>query len=217
MLPVTEGGQTYDLDLDPSQGDFAGQSFVLSPDPGSGTVVTVTPAVVASGQLATVSSGQTEGGITVLGGGTLAVASGGTVTGIDVDQPMTESRQCQRRHVIALGITGSATLGGTLIGGGTLVVSGGGALDVLSAYTGNAQIDDTSTLEFSGGHVGAATFSGAATGPGGTLKLDAPSLGPVTAVSPNDTVIAPPHDGNWIEKATVSGAVAGQHRRAVPL
>ena len=75
--------------------------------------------------------------------------------------------------------------------------------DVVSAYTGAAQIDDTSTLEFTSTYVGVATFSGAPTGSGGTLKLDVPSTGPITVVNPNDTVIAQPGGNNWIN-ATVS-------------
>jgi Ca2+-binding RTX toxin-like protein len=82
-----------------------------------------------------------------------------------------------------------------------LVVSGGGALDVVSAYTGSAQVDDASILEFTSTYVGAATFSGASTGSGGTLKLDAPSAGPITVVNSNDTVIAQPGGNNWINAA----------------
>jgi len=40
--------------------------------------------------------------------------------------------------------------------------------------------------------VGAATFSGSSVGPGGTLKLDVPSTGPINVVNSNDTVIAQP-------------------------
>jgi Ca2+-binding RTX toxin-like protein len=42
------------------------------------------------------------------------------------------------------------------------------------------------------------TFSGSSTGPGGTLKLDAGSVGPITVVNPNDTVIAQPGNSSWI-------------------
>ena len=81
------------------------------------------------------------------------------------------------------------------------MVSGGGHLDVVSAYTGAAQIDDTSTLEFTSTYVGVATFSGASTGPGGKLKFDAGSTGPITVVNSNDTVIAQPGGNNWINAA----------------
>jgi len=46
--------------------------------------------------------------------------------------------------------------------------------------------------------VGVATFSGASSGPGGTLKLDVPSTGPINVVNSNDTVIAQPGGNNWI-------------------
>jgi Ca2+-binding RTX toxin-like protein len=70
---------------------------------------------------------------------------------------------------------------------------------VLSSYAGTAEVDDNSTLEFTGAYTGAATFSGASTGPGGTLKFDAGSVGPITVVNPNDTVIAQPGGDNWIQ------------------
>ena len=39
------------------------------------------------------------------------------------------------------------------------------------------------------------------TGPGGTLKLDVPSTGPINVANPNDTVIAQPGGNNWINAA----------------
>ena len=68
----------------------------------------------------------------------------------------------------------------------------------MSAYTGAAQIDGSSTLEFSSTYVGGATFSGASTGPAGTLQFDAGSTGPITVANSNDTVIAQPGSDNWI-------------------
>ena len=72
---------------------------------------------------------------------------------------------------------------------------------MVSAYTGAAQIDDASTLEFAGAYVGVATFSGSSTGSGGTLKLDVASTGPINVVNPNDTVIAQSGGNNWINAA----------------
>ncbi len=96
----------------------------------------------------------------------------------------------------------SSTIVAADIGGsGTLVVSGGGSLDVASVYTGSAQIDDTSTLEFTSTYSGVATFSGAPASPGGTLKLDVPSTGPINVLNANDTVIAQPGGNNWINAA----------------
>src|SRR5256885_1049716 len=83
-----------------------------------------------------------------------------------------------------------------LAGPGTLAVSGGGVLDVVSAYTGAAQIDDASTLEFTSTYLGVATFGGSSTGSGGTLKFDAGSIGPITVVNSNDIVIAQPGSTN---------------------
>jgi hypothetical protein len=206
VLQVTQNSQTFDLDLDPAQG-FTGQRFLLSADPTSGTDITVTPAVVSGGQVLSVSSGQTESGITVLSGGTLSVVSGATVVGatvssggtVDVLDSGTLAGAVVNNGSVVFDITSSATFAGTLTGSGTAVVSGGGSLDVLSAYTGSAQIDDTSTLEFTSTYTGAATFSGSSTGSGGTLKLDAGSVGPITVVNPNDKVIAQPGNGSWIQ------------------
>ncbi len=67
--------------------------------------------------------------------------------------------------------------------------------------SGTAQIDDTSTLEFTSAYVGVATFSGAPTGSGGTLALDVPSTGPIIVANSNDAVIAQPGGNNWIDAA----------------
>ena len=208
VLQVVENIQTLDLSLDPAQ-SFTGQRFLLSADGGSGTDIVVTSPVVSSGQVLSVSSGQAGSGIVVQGGGILSVLSGGTASGttissggtVDVFDGGTLAGSVANDGTVNYDISGSATFGGTLTGAGTLVVSGGGHLDVLSAYTGAAQIDDASTLEFTGAYVGAATFSGASTGPGGTLKLDVPSTGPITVVNPNDTVVAQPGGNNWIDAA----------------
>ena len=163
---------------------------------------------VTGGGLVDVQSGGAASGTVVAGGGLAVVERGGAASGATVGSGgtrrcSTAARCGQRRQqrTVNFDIAGSAAFGGTLTGGGTLVVSGGGHLDVVSAYTGAAQIDDTSTLEFTSTYVGVATFSGAPTGPGGTLKLDAPSTGPITVVNPNDTVIAQPGGNNWINAA----------------
>jgi autotransporter passenger strand-loop-strand repeat protein/uncharacterized repeat protein (TIGR03803 family) len=186
------------------------------------------PTVVSSGQSLNISAGQTGNGVVVLNGGRLNVLSGGIASGTVVNTgglEIVESGGTASGSTVSSGgvvdvldggmlagavandgtvnydITGSATFGGSLTGAGTLVVSGGGALDVASAYSGAAQIDDGSTLEFTNTNVGVATFSSPPTGPGGTLKLDAPSTGPITVVNPNDTVIAQPGSNNWINAA----------------
>ncbi len=143
--------------------------------------------VVGSGGLAVVEAGATASGATVDGGGTVTVLDGGTLTGSVINS-----------GTVTYGISGSATFGGTLSGGGTLVVSGGGHLTMTSGYAGSAQVDDASILEFTGAYPGVATFSGASTGPGGTLKFDGGSTGPITVVNSNDTVIAQHGNDSWI-------------------
>ncbi len=145
---------------------------------------------VSSGGFEKVWSGGTASGTVVSSGGTVDVFDGGTLAGSVAND-----------GTVNYDITGSATFSGALTGAGTLVVSGGGHLDVVSAYAGTAQIDDASTLEFTSTYVGVATFSGAPTGPGGTLKFDVPSTGPINVVNPNDTVIAQPGGNNWINAA----------------
>jgi len=149
-------------------------------------------ATITSGGDQIVESGGTLSGATVSSNGTVDVLDGGALRG-----------NVANDGTVNFDIAGSATLSGTLTGGGTLVVSGGGHLDAGSAYTGAAQIDDASTLEFTSTYVGAATFSGSPGGPGGTLKFDAGSTGPINVVNSQDTVIAQPGSNNWIN-STVS-------------
>ncbi len=184
--------------------------------PGARTPSTLTVANMAGSGLVTISSGSildvlggTASNVTVSSGGTLVLSSGGGATGVTVAAGGTVevfnggalAGSVANDGTVDFDITGSAAFGGTMTGAGTLVVSGGGALDVVSAYTGAAQIDDTSTLEFSSTYVGVATFSGAPTGSGGTLRFDAGSTGPIIVVNPNDTVIAQPGSDNWINAA----------------
>ena len=167
----------------------------------------VSGATLSSGSFLEIASGYALNGYVTSGGVTLEVAAGGSVSGaaissgatLDVLDGGTLAGAVANDGTVNYDIAGSATFSGTLTGSGTLVVSGGGHLDVASAYTGAAQVNDASTLEFTGTYVGAATFSGAPTGPGGTLKLDVPSTGPITVVNSNDTVIAQPGNGSWID------------------
>src|SRR5262249_17233290 len=59
VLQVVMNGTTYDLQFDPGQ-SFAGEQFHLSSDGSGGTDITVTGAVVGSGQALNVSTGQTH-------------------------------------------------------------------------------------------------------------------------------------------------------------
>ncbi len=179
--------------LDPSTLTVANMSGSGSVAISSGSILNVgsglaSNVTVSGGGMLTVSSGATASGTVVSSGGVVDVLDGGMLAGVVAND-----------GTVNYDITDSASFGGTLTGGGTLVVSGGGDLNVVSAYTGAAQIDDTSTLEFTGAYAGAATFSGSSTGSGGTLKFDAGSTGPITVVNPNDTVIAQPGSGNWID------------------
>jgi autotransporter passenger strand-loop-strand repeat protein len=129
----------------------------------------------------------TMSGAVVDSGGALTVLDGGTLEGNVVND-----------GALIFDLTNGGSFSGALAGDGLLSVEGGGALDVTSACTGAAQVDDDSTLEFASTYVGVATFSGSSTGPGGTLEFDSDSTGPITVVNPNDTVIAQPGSDNWI-------------------
>jgi len=128
--------------------------------------------------------------VTVASGGAVEVFNGGALAGSIVNN-----------GTLAFDITSSMGFSGTVTGGGLLVVSGGGSLNVTLPYNGSVQVDDASTLEFDNTYVGVSTFSGAPTGSGGTLKFDANSIGPITVVNSNDTVIAQPGSNNWINAA----------------
>jgi len=150
-------------------------------------------------------------GTTVSDGGLQIVENGGSASDTDVDNGAiatvldggTLLGSVINDGTVNFNIAGSASFAGTLTGSGALAVTGGGDLDVVSAYTGAAQVDDTSTLEVNGAYVGVTTFSGSPTGPGGTVKFDSASTGPINVVNPNDTVSAQAGSDNWIN-ATVS-------------
>ena len=63
VLQVVENNQSYTLDFDPKQ-NFSGAVFELTSDKGGGTDITLMGMVVSSGQIVTVSSGQTSNFIT---------------------------------------------------------------------------------------------------------------------------------------------------------
>jgi hypothetical protein len=144
-----------------------------------------------------------DGGILELFGAGTELDIGGMVVNISADGSLSGTIVNNGSLIFDLSSSAasSTTVAADIGGSGTLVVSGGGSLDVASVYTGSAQIDDTSTLEFTNTYSGVATFSGAPASPGGTLKLDVPSTGPINVLNANDTVIAQPGGNNWINAA----------------
>jgi autotransporter passenger strand-loop-strand repeat protein len=78
VLQVVAGGQTYDLNLDPSQ-DFASYGFALTSNAFGDTDVALVPEGLTSA--ATTSGGQTSSNVSVGSGGSIDVLSGGTVSG----------------------------------------------------------------------------------------------------------------------------------------
>jgi autotransporter passenger strand-loop-strand repeat protein len=82
---VVAGGQSYDLDFDPSQNLTVGQ-FEFSPGAGGGIQIAIAAqTTVGNGQTVTVQNGQTQAGITVAANGLLMIDPGGTVDGTNVD------------------------------------------------------------------------------------------------------------------------------------
>jgi autotransporter passenger strand-loop-strand repeat protein len=175
---VSSGGVQYDAGVSSDTTLDGGTEVVFGSD---------TSAIVNRGGIQQIAGGGTGGDVTIQSGGTVQVVDGGTLLGVIANA-----------GTLAFDIVGSTTFSGSPTGNGTLVVSGGGDLHVTMPYSGSAEIDDNSTLEFGSTFAGAATFRGSPTGPGGTLKLDAGSTGPINVVDPNDTVIAQPGSGNWI-------------------
>jgi autotransporter passenger strand-loop-strand repeat protein/ELWxxDGT repeat protein len=78
VLAITENSGTYDLQLDPSQ-YFLSDSFSVAADAGSGTDITLLQAPIVDYEA--IAYGQTVDGVTVVGGGTVDVQSGGTLNG----------------------------------------------------------------------------------------------------------------------------------------
>jgi autotransporter passenger strand-loop-strand repeat protein len=111
VLSVTEGGNTYTLTFDPGQ-NFAGESFQLATDGGSGTDITLAYSgyVVTSGQSASLTSALS--GATVFLGGTLDVLAGGAAISA-TDEGLVQ--------VSSGGLASAVT-----IDGGLLTVSSGG-------------------------------------------------------------------------------------------
>jgi hypothetical protein len=93
-------------------------------------------------------------------------------------------------------ITSGASFSGTLVGSDTLVVSGGGDLDVASTCSGSVQGVDPGVQRrvCRCGDIRWA-LDGA---PGGTIRFDGGSTGPITVVNPTDTVVAQRGSGSWI-------------------
>jgi autotransporter passenger strand-loop-strand repeat protein len=148
---------------------------------GKGEVVMTT---VSSGQILTISDGQTSSGIIVLSGGILDVLSGGTVINtVDSGTMKVES-----------GGTGSNTVtySGNFGVGGEVVLSGGTETGATVSTFGGLTVssggiaDDATVLNACGellGNYTAASFTKASDGGAGTLITD-------TAVSPGPAAVA---------------------------
>ena len=178
---VSSGGIQYDAGIASGTTLDGGTEVVFGSD---------TSAIVNSGGIQEIAGGGTASGVTIHSGGTVEVVDGGTLQGVVANA-----------GTLAFDIVGSTTFSGSLTGNGTLVVSGGGDLRVALPYSGSAEIDNNSTLEFDSTFAGAVTFRGSPTGPGGTLKIDAGSTGAINVFNPNDIVVAQPGNDSWINAA----------------
>lgn len=139
LLTVTENSGTYRLQLDPAQVFPTTPDFVLGPDSGTGTEITVTEApvttavtiepgqdvaglVVASGGAVEVAGGDLNAA-TVQNGGSLMVDNGGTVTSptIEAGGTLDVAPGGIATGVINFGPTVGDPIGGTLDIGGTVM------------------------------------------------------------------------------------------------
>jgi autotransporter passenger strand-loop-strand repeat protein/autotransporter-associated beta strand protein len=128
VVTVTEGGQTYTLDFDPTQ-DFANEPFTVSADGADATDVFLTLQVLSSAY--TVASGQTVSNVTVINGGDLILAGG---TAIDTVVSTGGVEQVWYGGVASGTVVSSGgyeyvygTASGTIVSsGGTLFVDSGG-------------------------------------------------------------------------------------------
>jgi autotransporter passenger strand-loop-strand repeat protein len=93
---VVAGGQSYDLDFDPSQNLAVGQFEFNAGASGGIQIAVAAQTTVASGTF-TVQSGQIDAGVTVSGNGLLVVDSGGTLDGTVVDSGGTVNDSAPRR------------------------------------------------------------------------------------------------------------------------
>lgn len=138
LLTVTEGGQSYQLQMDPAQ-NFAAASFVLTGDSAGGTDIQVfSGTVVGSGQTLSVTAGETLSNIVVQSGGTLDVLSGGTVSGAVIEGGASEIIGSGGVDVSATvdnggfqDVYGSAIGALILAGGSQSVEAGGSASDTM--------------------------------------------------------------------------------------
>jgi autotransporter passenger strand-loop-strand repeat protein len=213
VLTISEGGQSYTLNLDPRQ-VLSGATFQLGPDnqaqPGTDITVSV---VVPSGGTLTVSSGQYADGVVVSGGGSLVVLSGGSASG---------TRVSGGTEIIS---AGGAEIGPYLSAGGSQVVSGtvvGAVLDDHDVQTvssggtaSNTTISATDSqvvqsggtaigtvisggtmdVQSGGSATGGITFSGT----GGVLEIDGASLPTDPSQLLGGVIIAGLTPGNTID------------------
>ena len=187
VLTVTEGGQTYTLDFDPSQ-NFANEAFRVSADASGGTDVFLTqvPQVVSS--VYTVTSGQSVANLTVVSGGDLILA-GGTALDVVVSSGGIETISSGGSDVSATVDDGSfqyvlsgGTASGTILNDpGIQIVSAGGTAIGATLSGGEQDVYGTASgTDISSGGTEYVQSGGTAVdvsfvGTGGVLKLDQPS------------------------------------------
>ena len=135
VLEVIESGSTYFISFG---SDISADTFLLAPDGGGGTVVTLNDAfAVGSGQTLTVSSGETSTGVDVLSGGTLLVLAGATASGAVIhgggSEIVSAAGSDRGATVRGGGVqdvrTGGSADGAFVSGGGVQVVESGGTAD----------------------------------------------------------------------------------------
>ena len=144
FIRVTENGESYNLQIDPSQTFLTTPTFELNPDTTSGTAITVVEPVF-TGQVQ-VASGETVDGVVIGAGGKVEVAAGAAV-----------NRAVVESGAELLGDSGSTVADTTIDTGGLLDLStasgGSGTINfgppVADPVGGALEIDDTAPLNAS--------------------------------------------------------------------
>ncbi len=168
ILAITESGQTYDLQLDPNH-NFGGEAFSLSPDPVSGTDVTVAGTVISSGSIRYVGGTTSD---TTLSGGTQVVFGTADDTAIDSGgiQDVVAGGAASGTTVSSGGTQYDAgTASGTTLSGGTQVVFGNaagttvdsrGTQDVMAGGTASGTAVSSGGTQYDAGTASGTTLSG---------------------------------------------------------
>ena len=139
VLHIVEGAQSFDIALNPSD-DFSGKTFVLASDSAAGTSIRILGDQVGGGQTLAVSSGQTSNGLEVQNSGTVNVLSGGMAAATIVSSGGLQnvSGVVSSTQVLAGGreVIMSGGQGSFLTVSGDEVISSGGVADHIGVYAG---------------------------------------------------------------------------------